>query len=356
MPPDALISLAAAATGHPHARLFGRGTTALYAAFRALALLHGPGEIILPDLICSTVFDAVLLAGHTPILAAVLPGRWTIDPADVRRRITGRSRAVLVAHLFGHVATVQLDTFADLGLPIIEDAIQGFGGAVGRIGRVTILGFAPGKMIGGRGSLLLTSDAALWQAVRAIAVDSSDVLRHLTETTRPSADGGPDTRFVRYRPQVISAAPELLRAFDDSETNCAQIEAGWHHLPEQTALRNANARYLADRLTDTCLQLSTISDGDAVWRFTIVVPTVQSARWIARHLQGDGLPGSRLYPSLSALFTPDSVCPSAEIAPRLLNLWVDQTINRAKLDQMIAVIRAAPGIVNAQGTTGAGGV
>ena len=123
-------------SGHFYGRLLGRGTTALYVAFRALALSRGPGEIVLPDLICSTVLDAVLLAGHTPIFAAVLPGRWTIDPRDARRKITSLTRAVLVAHLFGHRADVAPHAFADLGVPIVEDAIQGLGGDVGHIGEI----------------------------------------------------------------------------------------------------------------------------------------------------------------------------------------------------------------------------
>ena len=192
-------------SGHFYGRLLGRGTTALYVAFRALAMSSGPGEIVLPDLICSTVLDAVLLAGHRPIFADVLPGRWTIDPRDARRKITSLTRAVLVAHLFGHRADVAPQAFADLGVPIVEDAIQGLGGDVGHIGDITVLGFADSKMIGGRGGVVLTDDLNIWNVIRRIDIDQSFA-------KKPSFPL--NERLQNYWPQLISAAPEMLRDFD----------------------------------------------------------------------------------------------------------------------------------------------
>jgi dTDP-4-amino-4,6-dideoxygalactose transaminase len=324
-------------TGHQHARLLGRGTTALYVTFRALAMLSGPGEIVLPDLICSTVLDAVLLAGHTPVFADVLPGRWTLDPVDARQKTTGQTRAVLVAHLFGHVAAVPRDAFADLGVPIIEDAIQGLGGAVGSIGDMTVIGFAESKMIGGRGGVILTDNSALWDAIGHVAI---------AEPLIAIGSFGPNERLRAYRQQLQSAVPDLLYPFDESAANVAQIEAGWQALAENVRTRNANARYLADQLADTTLQLAAIQPGDAIWRFTFAAPTVLCASWIARHLQRAGLPGSRLYPSLSTIFAPEQTPIGAPIAPRLVNLWVDPTMDRATLDRVLTVIRSAPGVLD----------
>src|SRR5258708_29972876 len=103
-----------------YARLVGRGTTALYVALRALALHNGPGEVILPDVICSAVLDAVLLAGCVPIFADVSLPRFGLDPDDVRRKIGLRTRAMIVPHLFGYVMNL-----LDVDIPIIEDAVQG---------------------------------------------------------------------------------------------------------------------------------------------------------------------------------------------------------------------------------------
>src|SRR5258708_7508490 len=119
-----------------YARLVGRGTTALYVALRALALQHGPGEVILPDMICSAVLDGVLFAGFLPMFADVTSPRFGLDAHDVRRKVGPRTRAVIVPHLFGYVMNPP-----DVGIPIIEDAVQGLGGfvnaaTVGTLGKI----------------------------------------------------------------------------------------------------------------------------------------------------------------------------------------------------------------------------
>jgi hypothetical protein len=316
------------------ARFTGRGATALYIAFRALAVLNGaPGEIIVPDLLCSTALDAVLLAGHTPVFADVTPDRWTLDIADARRKIRPCTQAVLVAHLFGHIANVPHGAFADLGVPIVEDAVQGLGGAVGTIGDITVIGFAPSKMIGGRGGVVLTDDTPLWDAINAISI-TEPVIQIPTTSER----------LRGYAPQLTTAAPDLIRPFDDSTVNLAQIESGWANLAENVRTRNEKAGYLRDQLRGTPLLLPEIISGDAIWRYTFAAPTSASANWIARHLQLVGLPGSRLYPSLSAIFAPDQNLHSVALAPRLVNLWVDASVDQAALDGTVRILRqSAPG-------------
>ncbi|MHB8752586.1 MAG: DegT/DnrJ/EryC1/StrS family aminotransferase, partial [Aggregatilineales bacterium] len=238
-----------------YTRLVGRGTTALYVAFRALAEVNGgPGEIIVPDLICSTALDAVLLAGHTPVFADVLPNRWTLDLADARRKVTPNTRAVLVAHLFGHIAAVPRGAFADLGVPIIEDAVQGLGGAVGTLGDVTVIGFAPSKMIGGRGGVVLTDDPVLWDAIGSVSITEQVVQIPTTSE-----------RLRGYVPQLTAVAPDLIRPFDDSAANVTEIEAGWADLAANVRVRNEKAAYLHDQLRDTPLMLPDILPGDAIW-------------------------------------------------------------------------------------------
>jgi len=300
----------------------------LYVAFRALAVLNGePGEVIVPDLICSTALDAVLLAGHTPVFAEVTPDRWTLDGADARRNVTRNTQAVLVAHLFGHVAGVSRGAFGDLGVPIVEDAVQGLGGAVGTVGDITVIGFAPSKMIGGRGGVVLTDDPVLFDAINAVSI--IDPVIHIPTTTE---------RLRGYAPQLTIAAYDLIRPFDESLMNTARVEAGWANLAANVRSRNEKAAYLHDRLCGTPLLLPEIIPGDAIWRYTVAAPTPTSANWIARRLQLAGLPGSRLYPSLSALFAPESQLRSVELASRMVNLWVDSSVNQATLVQMVEVL------------------
>ncbi len=322
-----LERLAAERLQRRYARLVGRGTTACYVALRALAMCSAadtPGAIILPDLICSHVLDAVLLAGFRPVFADVLPARWTLDPASVQDKRTPETRGVLVAHLFGHVAEV-----ASFGLPLIEDAVQGLGGVVGTRGDLTFISFDQTKMIGGRGGVVLTDDPTLWKAIRRVS---------LTDLPAPPPTEAP--RYRAYRRQLAAKAHHLIRPFDESIGNIEQIEAGWTQLAANVRERNEKAARLHAGLVDLPLMLAEIRPGDAIWRYTFAAPNAAFASWVLRHLQRAGLSGSSLYPPLSTIFTPEAGLFSATLVRRLVNLWVDGTTSTAQLDEALAVVRA----------------
>jgi perosamine synthetase len=94
---------------------------------------------------------------------------WCIDPADVRRRITPRTRAILPVHLYGHPAPMAaLQALADEhGLLLIEDAAEAHGAElggrrVGGLGRIATFSFYANKIITtGEGGMLTTADEAL---------------------------------------------------------------------------------------------------------------------------------------------------------------------------------------------------
>ena len=299
--------------GSGYGRLAGRGTSALYLALRALALRNGPGEVIVPDLLCSTALDAVLLAGHKPIFADVIPARWTLDPADALRHVTDQTRAVLVAHLFGHIAHMPHEPFRALGIPIVEDAIQGIGGTLDSFADITIIGFADSKLIGGRGGLVVTDSEALAEAIDSLSLcpDHYD----LAYT---------DPRIRAYAPQLLATAPELIRPFNESAENINQIGLEWAQLSDSIEYRNACANAWKVGLSDTPLILADLRPGDAIWRFTLAAPTIGLASLIARQLQLAGIPGTRLYPSLDRWLggSSDVMRYSTTLAPRLINLLV----------------------------------
>ncbi len=311
-----------------YARLTGRGTTALFIALRAIALCKSTGEIILPDMICSTVLDAVLLAGFTPRFADIVPNRFTLDPASVQDNITDQTRGILFAHLFGYGAE-----YSHPDILTIEDAVQGLGGtvghqAVGTSGDIAFISFHETKMIGGRGGADLTDDPALWDAIGAV------------DLAIPKVDFS--GRYGHYWHQLQAAAGMLLRPFDSSPANIEQIEAGWSSLGDNVRSRNEKAHYLRAGLAGLPLSLPEIREGDAIWRYTFAAPHRMAASWILRHLQLAGLSGSSLYPSLSDLFAPEPTLYSASLAHRMINLWVDANTTQTTLDRTLAIIRSAP--------------
>jgi dTDP-4-amino-4,6-dideoxygalactose transaminase len=140
------------------------GTTALHLAL--LSLEVGPGdEVLLPSYVCSAPLHAVYHSGATPILVDVDPTNGNIDPEDLKKRLTSRSKAIIVVHLFGLPAKVR--EISALGLPVIEDCAQALGAElvsrkIGTFGRVAICSFYATKIITtGEGGMLLSSDPDL---------------------------------------------------------------------------------------------------------------------------------------------------------------------------------------------------
>jgi dTDP-4-amino-4,6-dideoxygalactose transaminase len=327
--------------------LAGRGTTALWLALRAISRRDGPGEVILPDLLCETALEGVLLAGFTPIFADVEPDRFTIDAASVARLVTPHTRAVLVVHLFGDIADIDAIRAVVPGVPIIEDAVQGIGGhwrdqPVGTLGDLSFISFDSTKMIGGRGGLLLYDDATLCSSIES----DLNLLQNGVPENELSLEGLshllPSTAARAYAQQLRTVAPSRLLPFDPSPANLDRIRADWSTLATRVQKRNAKANRLRDGLNGLPLVLPEIRDGDAIWRYTIAAPGpngVAIARRITHALQCAGLPGSALYYPLSGYFGKETATNS--LANRLVNLWVDEATTSQDIERTITVIAAA---------------
>jgi dTDP-4-amino-4,6-dideoxygalactose transaminase len=162
--------------GVQYAVAVASGTAALHLACLAIGL--GPGdEVIVPGLTFVATANAVRYAGAAPVLCEVIGAdEPNIDPEDVARRITPRTRAVIAVHLFGYPAA--LDVLAELcaerGLALVEDCAQALGARaggrpVGGVGAVGCLSFFSKKQLAiGEGGLVATDDERIASRVRAL--------------------------------------------------------------------------------------------------------------------------------------------------------------------------------------------
>ncbi|UCH19959.1 MAG: DegT/DnrJ/EryC1/StrS aminotransferase family protein [Deltaproteobacteria bacterium] len=136
------------------------GTAALHLVL--LALKIGPkNEVIIPSYVCSALLNAVRYVGATPVPAEIDPETYNLAPADVKKRLTKRTRAIIVPHLFGLAA--DLEGFSELDIPIIEDCAQATGATykhkpVGTFGKAAIFSFYATKvMTTGEGGMIVTN-------------------------------------------------------------------------------------------------------------------------------------------------------------------------------------------------------
>lgn len=144
------------------------GTTAIHLALSTLGI--GPGdEVLVSTYTNMATFFPVLYNGAVPIPVDVEQDTWNLAPRLIEERITKRTRAIIVVHIFGH--PVDMDPIMDMarrhGLHVIEDCAQAHGAlykgrVVGSIGTIACFSFYANKIITtGEGGMVTTNDSNL---------------------------------------------------------------------------------------------------------------------------------------------------------------------------------------------------
>lgn len=143
------------------------GSDALLLALTALDI--GPGdEVILPPFTFFATAGAICRIGATPVFADIDPHTFNIDPVEVEKKITSRTKAIMIVHLFGQCVDMEPIWRVSLNynVPIVEDAAQAIGAEyqgkrAGTLGALACFSFYPSKNLGGYGDagMVVTSDA-----------------------------------------------------------------------------------------------------------------------------------------------------------------------------------------------------
>ncbi len=170
--------------GTPHCISCNSGTDALYLALRAFEV--GPGdEVITSPFSFIATAEVISMVGATPVFVDIEPHSFNLDPQQIERAVTPRTRAIIPVHLFGRPA--QMDKILAVAqahsLPLIEDCAQSTGATwlvdslqgnslkrVGSLGAIGCFSFYPSKNLGGcgDGGAVTTHSATLAQTMRTI--------------------------------------------------------------------------------------------------------------------------------------------------------------------------------------------
>lgn len=159
--------------GTQHAISVCNGTVALHLALVALGI--GPGdEVLVPTLTYIASVNTITYTGATPVFVDSLRSTWQMDPEDVRRRITPRTRAIMVVHLYGQACDMgALGAIArEHRLLIVEDCAEAFGTwygdrHAGSLGDIATFSFFGNKTITtGEGGMVVTNDKTLGERAR----------------------------------------------------------------------------------------------------------------------------------------------------------------------------------------------
>ncbi len=154
---------------------FSSGTSALHAVLLACGI--GPGdEVIVPSFTFIATANAALFVGAKPVFADIEEKTYSLDPKDVERKITARTKAIIPIHFGGCPCLLNelKDTAHRHNVLLIEDAAEALGASingvkVGSIGDASILSFCQNKTITtGEGGAVVTNSRDVYEKLKLI--------------------------------------------------------------------------------------------------------------------------------------------------------------------------------------------
>lgn len=236
------------------------GTDALLLTFKALGV--GPGdEIITVSHTALATVAAVLACGATPVLVDVDETYWTMDPAQVERAVTPKTKAIVPVHLYGQAADI--DALAriarDHNVPLIEDCAQATGGRyagrrLGSFGHAACFSFYPTKNLGaiGDGGAIVTGDSALAARLRRLR-------QYGWDDYRTTAEPGLNSRLDVVQAAILGAKLPFL---DEDNDRRRAIAARYDAALRESGLGLPAARDNSDHVYH--LYVLTTADRDGI--------------------------------------------------------------------------------------------
>ncbi|MHA1819037.1 MAG: DegT/DnrJ/EryC1/StrS family aminotransferase [Promethearchaeota archaeon] len=225
--------------GVKHCILQNNGTSTLHAAYWAAGV--GPGdEVIVPTYTWLASATPILATNGVPVFCDVDPKTFCANPEDIRKRITDRTKAICVVHLWGHACDMDpiMEIAREHDLKVIEDCSHAHGTEykgkkVGTIGDIGCFSLQGGKaMTGGEAGALVTNDEELYQ--RAMLVGQYK----RTQT---------DITIDKYKPYAYTALGWKYRAHPVAAV-LANIQL--KYLDQRNAERNKAHEYFSEALKE----------------------------------------------------------------------------------------------------------
>jgi perosamine synthetase len=182
----------AAYTGAKYAVAVSNCTTALHLSM-IVAEVGAGDEVICPSMSYIATANAIKYVGATPVFAEVQPETYNLDPVDVEKKITNKTKAILLVHQIGMPANI--DAFKSLcdnyGLKLIEDAACAAGSAykgqkIGSYSELVCFSFHPRKVIStGDGGMITTNREDYYTRLKRLrqhGMSVNDRVRHESNT------------------------------------------------------------------------------------------------------------------------------------------------------------------------------
>jgi perosamine synthetase len=237
--------------------LVSNGSVAISLALKALRIGLGD-EVLIPDLTYAATASAVINAGATPIFCDVDLHSWNISAKEIQKKITKKTKAIIVVHLYGLPAEITsiMKVAQNHNLKVIEDCAEAFGATqnnnkVGTFGSVGTFSFFPNKLItSGEGGLVTTNHKEI--AERMFLLRGQGMSR--------------THRYVFLKPGFN---------FRMSELQACVLAAQFKKLPELWSMRESSENFYREQLTGYVVEsFASYSHVRSPWIFTVRIPNI----------------------------------------------------------------------------------
>ncbi len=249
------------------------GTVALHAALLALGIGEGD-EVIVPTFTYIASVNAIHYTGAVPVFVDSKEDTWQMDSADVKRKITGKTKAVMAVHLYGGVCEMDelLKICKENNLFLIEDTAEAFGSKykgkfAGTFGDISTFSFFGNKTITtGEGGMVSTNSKELYDLVFRIKGQGLAAGKEYFH----------DIVGYNYRMTNICAA-----------IGCAQLE----NADEIITKKRKIANWYNDQLKDLPIQLPKESKDvfHTYWMYTVILKDADKRDPLRVYLKEKGI-------------------------------------------------------------------
>ena len=266
--------------GAKYAVAISNGTSALHAACFAAGIEPGD-EVITTPLTFAASANCVLYCGGTPVFADVDPKTYNIDPEDIQRKITDRTKAIIAVHLAGQPCDMDaIHSIArEHGLIVIEDGAHALGSVykgkkVGSMSDMTTFSFHPVKPITtGEGGMIVTDNEDFYKKMilfrsHGITRDDSMMTRNDGPWFYQQFDLGYNYRItdiqcalgcsqMKKLDRFLARRKEIVARYNEAFADCDNIitpyqlsdtESGWHLYIVQ--VKNCDRRQVFEKMRE----------------------------------------------------------------------------------------------------------
>jgi dTDP-4-amino-4,6-dideoxygalactose transaminase len=318
--------------GVKHALGVSSGTDAILLALMALDIKAGD-EVICPTYTFFATAGCIARAGATPVFVDSEPVTFNVDPADIAKKITKKTKAIMPVHLFGQCADMDpiLGLAREKGLRVIEDGAQALGATykgkqAGTMGDFGTFSFFPSKNLGGFGDsgMLVTNDDAL--------AERATLLR--THGSKP-----------KYYHKMVGGN------FRMDPLQCALLRVKLPHYSRYTERRQANAAHYTEKLSalagSKLILPTAVKERGHIWnQYTLRVVGEGRRDALKNHLSSKGIGTEIYYPvpmhqqeCFAYVGAPRESLPVANLlAQEALSVPIFPELTRTQLDEVAAAV------------------